>query len=215
MAHQGSSAAKEQRSTVSPEGITATNASMQEQPHEEVEQMVAEPFNAGQKYVEKAKEFAWLQFGKIACEGLVLRTIRGKSLLWLSLVNRTDGAGPGYKEVGINGDNQFAADQQKVNLARNALCLPSSGKTCRAGHGRHYVSYVVDTPEGWDVIQMDLDELEKWALKIIREMVQLSYEERLRKLGLFCLEKSSGLLYWGLSELEGGLHESRETFDWT
>lgn len=29
-------------------------------------------------------------------------------------MNGTDGAGPGCKELGINGDNQFVADQQRV-----------------------------------------------------------------------------------------------------
>lgn len=29
-------------------------------------------------------------------------------------MNGTDGAGPGRKELGINGDNQFVADQQSV-----------------------------------------------------------------------------------------------------
>lgn len=29
-------------------------------------------------------------------------------------MNGTDGAGPGCEELGINGDNQFVADQQRV-----------------------------------------------------------------------------------------------------
>ena len=51
------------------------------------------------------------------------------------------------------------------------------------------------------------------ATKMIRRLEHLSYEERLRELRLFSLEKAPGRPYCSLSILKGGLQERRgQTF---
>ena len=50
-----------------------------------------------------------------------------------------------------------------------------------------------------------LDRVQSRAAKMIRGLEHLSYEERLRELGLFSLEKAPGRPYSSLPVLKGGL----------
>lgn len=52
------------------------------------------------------------------------------------------------------------------------------------------------------------------AMMMIKELEHLPYVDRLRKLGLFHLEKAPGRHYSSLAVLKGGLQESwRRTLD--
>jgi len=55
-----------------------------------------------------------------------------------------------------------------------------------------------------------LEELERWSTKVVRRLKHLCYKERLRELGLFCLEKAPQDLIAAIQYLEGAYKQEEE-----